>query len=318
MFYAHFFGHTVRHLRHMRTQGATAYQMMEYLRKHFPNFRPGAALYMNYAFLGRGLRLVTALRLGNWQDHSPDSEVWPIADAIIDGAKSEWGLWSVPELMRMRDYFAFLQFTKQQHAIVVVCGASPNAGRWIGRPETSCYDGRLFVPTRGAGPYSGLLAADPADQNLQTSLEAYGGTLSYSDYVASLREDGFRVLGPEDEYILEDRFARRLYQGYRLHGVFDAKSYEPLWTGGRGESLRATLNRCLGAELVRFGPHDQWVHRNDKAMAGPLWGPQTPAIAFDNGERVDNRLSARDLAMSPPYESTWAELYPQHALKKEA
>jgi hypothetical protein len=125
------------------------------------------------------------------------------------------------------------------------------------------------------------------------------------------------VLGPTDGYLLEDRPGRRLYHGYRLQGVFDAKSYEPLWTANRGEQLRAELNRCLGAELVRVGPQDQWVHRNDESVAGPLWGPQVPVIVFKDGKWIDNCLSVADLATLPPYESTWRELYPDHSPKRE-
>jgi hypothetical protein len=219
--------------------------------------------------------------------------------------------------MRLRDYSAFLQFTGEHHAIVVVCASNLSAGQWIGRAGTACYAGRLSVPTCEVGPQAGLLAAAPDDPRLQAALRAFGLPLSYSDYVARLLADGFRVLGAENGYVLEDQVGRRLYEGYRLHGVFDTKSYEPLWTGRRGENLRTALNRCLGSELVTCGPHDQWAHRNDQAIAGPWWGPQAPAIEFNNGKKIENLLSVRDLARSLPYGATWAELYPHHPLNKE-
>jgi len=101
-------------------------------------------------------------------------------------------------------------------------------------------------------------------------------------------------------------------QPYRLHGAFDADTHEPAWTGSRGEHLRTTINRLLGEELVSFGPHDQWKHRNDHLIAGPLWGPQVPVIEFHANQQIRNILTVEELAQSFQYTGRWSTLYPHH------
>ena len=76
-------------------------------------------------------------------------------------------------MMRFRDYFSFMQFARDEQVVVVVCGASPAAGRWIGKPGVRCYGGRLPVPTSETAPNDGLLAADPADSRLIDMLGRY-------------------------------------------------------------------------------------------------------------------------------------------------
>ena len=311
MYQGHFLGHMVRQLRQMRLAGASSRDLMAHLQPYFPDTRAMAVRYLNYTFLGAGLRLVGVLRMGKWEDFGAADPIWPMADALIDGAKDEWSGAPVPELMRIRDYVAFLEFTREQRVIATVRAAHPSAGQWVGRAGARCYAGRLCVPSLATGPHAGLLAADPADPALQATLAAYGG-LAYRDYLDSLAADGYRVLTADAGFALVDRDGRRQYDGYRLHGVHDAQTNQPVWTGRRGEQLRSALNRCLGEELVRFGPHDEWEHRNDQRLAGPLWGPQVPAIEFTAGERIRNILSTKELAQGAPYESRWSELYPHH------
>jgi hypothetical protein len=91
-------------------------------------------------------------------------------------------------------------------------------------------------------------------------------------------------MGAETGYTVVDDRGNRFHDSYRLLGVYDAESREPIWTQQRGERLRAALNRHLGGELVRFGPHER--------------GQQLPAIAFRPNQGIDNVLTARDLERS--------------------
>jgi hypothetical protein len=233
---------------------------------------------------------------------------------IIEEKRAEWEHQRLPELMRLRDYLSFMQFAQEQRAVVVVCGAHPAAGKWVGRPGVRCHGGRLAIPTRDTPPNDGLLAADPGDARLAEMLASYHPPLSYADFVQQLAQQGLRVMGPETGYVLADDSGNRLHENYRLHGVYGARSDESIWTEQRGEALRAALNRHLGAELVRFGPHDSWPFRNDRAIAGPLWGPQAPAIEFNPDQEIDNILTIRDLAKKFRHRTNWAELYPHHPI----
>jgi hypothetical protein len=103
--------------------------------------------------------------------------------------------------------------------------------------------------------------------------------------------------------------------GYRLHGVYTEQG-EPAWTAKRGEHLRATLNRRLGGELIRTGPHDEWEYRNSPEIAGPLYGPQLPVIEFSHEQTIVCHLSVKSLAQQPVYRHHWARLYPHHPVTK--
>jgi hypothetical protein len=148
--------------------GAGSHELLTYLKTYFPDARAMAVRYLNYAFLGRGLRLMGILRMGNWEDYGPGDAIWAMADSVIDGAKAEWSRAAAPELMRVRDYLAFLEFSRDQRVTVTVIAANPSAGKWIGRAGTRCYAGRLAVVSRAAGPDAGLLAADPTNRTTRT------------------------------------------------------------------------------------------------------------------------------------------------------
>jgi hypothetical protein len=235
----------------------------------------------------------------------------------IQEHRAEWEHQRLPELMRLRDYFSFIRFAQEEGAAVIVCGAHPAAGKWIGKPGIRCYGGRLAIPTREAPPNDGLLAADPGDPRLVATLNSYDKPLSYADFVRQLAQQGLRVLGPETGHVIADELGNRFHESYRLHGAYDAKTDQPIWTQKRGEQLRAALNRQLGAELVRFGPHDNWQFRNDKQIAGPFCGPQLPAIEFGPDQDITNIITPRDLAKRLRHRASWTELYPHHPVNLE-
>jgi hypothetical protein len=268
------------------------------------NFMPYG--YLSAAFLQRGT-FVYAFPPGPM-----DAEEERAFVDLMMARRSEWEVQAVPELMRLRDYLAFLQFAKDEDVVVTVRGANPASGQYIRNKQFHCYDGDLFVKTRRSSPNEGLIAADPQDTDLQASFAKYSHPISYSQYVSMLSRRGYRVLGPGEGYVIEDADGRRFYDGYRLHGVYDGSSHESAWTARRGEALRGKLNRLLGAELVRVGPHDDWEHRNERNMAGPLWGPQTPAIEFMPNQQIRNYLDVRGMARSWLHRRHWERLYPNH------
>jgi hypothetical protein len=208
----------------MRTAGATIPELLNFMDGRLPGERNAAIDYLNKAF-GQRLRLTLALTSFGGE---PDPTLLEQAERWIDEKRASWEAESWPELPRVRDYFSFLELSRDERLIVSVCGARDGAN------------------------------------------------------------------------------------AYRLHGVYDADSGETAWSGKRGEHLRAALNRRLGAELVRFGPHDDWEHRNNPEVAGPLWGPQAPTIQFNPDGEITNYLRWQDMAQSWPYQRHWPRLYPHH------
>jgi hypothetical protein len=217
-------GYVVRELRERVTAGVPPREVLSYIAGRTGDNERLAYTYLAEAFL-QGNTFFFLLGPGPVDPTSTREVIDQLPD-IFNEHKERW--LPYPELRRVRDYLSFLEFARDEHVVVTVCG-------WRAGDE-----------------------------------------------------------------------------GYRLHGVYDVDSLEPVWSAKRGDKLRAAINRRLGDELVRFGPHDDWEHRNDRAMAGGLWGPQVPVMEFDAGGNVDNHLDVVSLATSEPYRRRWERLYPHH------
>jgi hypothetical protein len=155
-----------------------------------------------------------------------------------------------------------------------------------------------------------LLAADPSDERLLDVLKRT--SLSYDEYLDQLELQGFHVKAADSGYLVEDGKGNRFHECYRLQAVRNPNSQEPVWTGTRGEKLRASLNRHLGCELVQSGPIDEWEHRNNNNVARLLGGLDRLMIRFGPDEHIiDNALSIRDLSVKSS-NSRWPNYWPPH------
>jgi hypothetical protein len=226
LFHDHVFGYIVRRMRDMRANGASPNEILQYVRARCGQNDSLQYEYLNQAFLQGHRGNIFFFTIPPFSALAPAGE--EASAKLMDERKAEWTAALFPELPRLRDYFSFLEFARDERLIIAVCGA-----------------GAVNEP-------------------------------------------------------------------YRLHGVYDSESGEAAWSAKRGEHLRVALNRRLGAELVRFGPHDDWEHRNDPQIAGPLWGPQAPTIQFNPDGEIMNYLRWQDMARSWPYARHWSRLYPHH------
>jgi hypothetical protein len=125
----------------------------------------------------------------------------------------------------------------------------------------------------------------------------------------------FLQLAVDERLIILVCGARPNEVDYRLHGVYKERG-EPAWTAKRGEKIRAAMNRLLGGELVRWGPHDDWEYRNSREVAGPLYGPQLPVIEFSYERTIRNYLTINELARYSVCKLHWARLYPDHPITR--
>jgi hypothetical protein len=177
----------------------------------------------------------------------------------------------------------------------------------------------LPIPTSHTTPHDGLLAADPGDARLIALMGQFDPAITYVDYVQRLGAQGLQVSPAHDGFLVKDEAGSCFHDSYRLHSVSSTRDRENVWVQPRAERLRASLNRHLGAELVLFGPHEQWEYRNDREVAGPLWGPQPPAIEFTPNQEIRNRLTADDLAEHLEYSNhpRWNEVFPHDPIEDE-
>lgn len=223
MYFNHILGPVVRRARAMRAAGAPASAVFSFLRQVAgKNDAYHLYDYLAEAFLQQKLAFMSVAPPIPFDDKREE-----LVGMLMDERRDEWLVQLVPELPRIRDYFAFLEFAKDENVIVTVCG--------------------------------------------------------------------FAV----DSELL-------------LHGVYDADSRQPVWSGKRGELLRSAINRRLGGNSIRRGPQDDWEFRNDSQLAGGLWGPQAPTIEFSPDGDITNYVRWRDMARNGPCSRFWSRLYPQH------
>jgi hypothetical protein len=297
-----YIGQTIRHLRRMALAGAAPDELEAFLKVRTDEYGFAVPMTLGQVFLQSNLFVYT-----KGIDAAETNPKW---SRLIEQKRDEWQREPVPELMRLRDYFGFMQFCQQEKVRAIVVGANPAAGSWIGAPGVGCYDGPVPVLSRVAPPNAGLLAADPTDARLVALLAGFDPPIEYAGYVERLAAHGLRVAGPYQGHVVEDRAGRRLHEAYRLLGVYNEATSEPAWTPADGERLRGALNRHLGRELVLSGPHDAWEYRNDRAVAGTLAGPLVPALEFDDNQYIRPILTAKQLAGLRIYEDRWSELFP--------
>jgi hypothetical protein len=315
MFHLHVLGYVVRRLRELAQTGASPNSLLEYLRNRCGSNDRLQYEYLQAAFFPRIPGAPFTFLVPPSAPLTADGER-SVGD-LISRHKDVWSVQPYPELARVRDYVAYLEFARDENVILTVCASNPFSGNRIDDARFRSYRGDLFVTSSKVGPWQGLISADPTDARLIHALTKYTPALSYEDYVTRLERSGYRVRSARESYLLEDRDGRALYEGYRLHGVYDAATSSPVWTAKRGEQLRAALNRRLGQQLVHFGPHDQWEHRDDPAVAGPLSGPQLPAIAFSPDGEIDALLTVEDMGWGiPQIAQHWGRLYPHHPVTR--
>jgi len=214
--HTHILGSVIRRLREMYLSGATAEAMMAYATARAGDPFSGSR-YMREAFCQKTNIFTYILPPGPTDENTEGS----VRD-VVERTREAWQSQRFPELMRLRDYFSFLEFARDEHLVVTVCDAPPGS----------------------------------------------------------------------DEY--------------RIHGVYDADSGEPAWSGRRGEKFRGTVNRKLGRELVRRGPIDD---------GEPPRMPNPPVISFNNRQEIRNLLDVRQLARAWPVSKHWSRLYPDHPVQ---
>jgi hypothetical protein len=314
MFHQHTLGHVIRELRRMALDGARPNQILSYLRRCCGSDDELQYDYLRAAYLPGSTSNVFRFTIPPFRTLTMEEE--ERTHELIVEHIDQWRHAPFPELIRVRDYFSFLEFAKEEGLLVTVCGANPSAAPYIGGSGYGCFRDLIPVFSRRSPPNEGLIAADPGDPSLAAALQLYTPTCSYATYVEGLKTAGYGVTGAEDGYVIVDARGRRFYEGYRLHGVYDFQSGSPAWTPRRGEQLRRELNRRLGADLVTWAPHDEWVHRNDRQTAGPFYGPQLPALAFYPNNEIDPLLKMEDMGWAiPAISRRWPQLYPDHKVK---
>jgi hypothetical protein len=124
IFHEHIFGFVIRRLREMYSSGATAEAMMAYVVE-----RTGspfhASHYLREAFCQKSNIFTYILPPG-----PTDEKTEQAVREYIERTREEWASQRFPELLRLRDYFSFLEFARDEHVHVIVCDAPPGSDHY--------------------------------------------------------------------------------------------------------------------------------------------------------------------------------------------
>src|SRR5690242_17403586 len=121
-YHGHILGFVVRHLREMYLAGASAQAMMAYLTERMGENWYQSSLYMREAFCQKNNLFTYSLAPGPTDENTERG----VREAI-EKTREEWQSQRFPELLRVRDYFSFLEFARDEHVNVIVCDAPPGS-----------------------------------------------------------------------------------------------------------------------------------------------------------------------------------------------
>lgn len=180
------------------------------------------------------------------------------------------------------DDILFQGIATNRKLIILVRDSNSAAVRFIGRAGYAPKPEVLKAKTRKANPSApsdedvGLAAADKNDKKLIESLANASPRLTYDQYMAKLKAQGFAV-GPAPKYIITQVKTRlKFYSDYDLHGVYDVRGERAF----QSSNFRQVIKERTKHEMVQHGPHDDWTERNNPDFAGPNAGPQPPMTAY--------------------------------------
>src|SRR3954465_4092203 len=141
VYHGHILGHVVRELRRLATVGAPVRDLLAFLEAVSPDDPFARFDYLQAAFLQKG-SVFTYLLMPNPStgESLPEATIEKGIAERVQEHKARWSAESFPELMRLRDYLAFLEFARSERLVIVVCGANPFSGRFIGREGFRCFD----------------------------------------------------------------------------------------------------------------------------------------------------------------------------------
>jgi hypothetical protein len=148
--------------------------------------------------------------------------------------------------------------------IIIVRDSSPYSMKWVGRPgykpkpvdvkgKTLKPEDLKGLPKEEADKYVGLASAKGLSLEERTEL---------------LRK-GYKIASPGDQELIRGPNGEKFYSDTDLHGVYNLDG-----TDGWSQDLLEKLECHFFDRGVQHGPQDNWVLRNDRARAGPNYGPQ--------------------------------------------
>jgi hypothetical protein len=198
------------------------------------------------------------------------------------------------------------QLAVSEGKVIIVRDSNQWSMRWIGRegyaPKPMDIKGKTLkredlVGVPDADRYVGLASAKGM------SLEAR----------AELLKKGYKIASPGDQEVIRGPDGPRgYYSDTDLHGVYNLDGSQ-----GWSPALLEKLKCHFFERGVQHGPHDVWPSRNDRAVAGPNYGPQVGngkalTAYLPDGSAVHVTSLEQMKALYRAIGVDWQALYPYH------
>ena len=275
-------GELIEELRKRRRSGSSASQLVPFLEEN--NVEDAiAADCFQLAFCLQSRIHFSRLRKGPYGTGRFDYEkIDRRFEPMIQEARDRWeSAPPYPDLMGRSHREAFRWLALKRACYVIIRAPNPYSKAYVGKPGFRAAPAFLVAVARLTPPNAGLMAADPGSDLFRRYLAVMKPGHSHQHYLTALAETGIHVAGAEEGFVVTDGSGTRYYPPYFIQGVYAEDTGKNLWRAPEGDSIRRELNTMLGEQLIRFGAHDVWEHRDDDAMGGPEVGPQSPVIYFD-------------------------------------
>ncbi len=150
----------------------------------------------------------------------------------------------------------------------IVRDSNPLSMRWIGREGYVAKPMGVKGKTLKPADIAQLPATERAAAEPFLGLSTAKG-MSLAERTELLRK-GYRIASPGAQEVVSGPGAERgYYSDTDLHGVYDLDG-SPGWT----PALQGELQCRFFDRGIQHGPHDVWPDRNNRAVAGPNYGPQ--------------------------------------------
>jgi hypothetical protein len=192
--------------------------------------------------------------------------------------------------------------------VIIVRDANRWSMRWIGREGYGAKPMDVKGKTLKPEDLAGLPQAE-ADRYLGLA-SAKGMSLEAR---AELLKKGYKIASPGDQEIIRGPGGPRgFYSDTDLHGVYNLDGSQ-----GWSNALLQKLQCHFFERGVQHGPHDVWPDRNNRAVAGPNYGPQVGngkalTAYLPDGSAVHVTTLAQMKALYRAIGVKWESVYPAH------
>jgi hypothetical protein len=149
------------------------------------------------------------------------------------------------------------QYAREKNLLIILIPPNPHSFQYQSQKG---YKAKVLElkPCKSAwvGTKAGLVHCPP---------EIFSSPEEWEAEISKLHGLGYRVLGPEEFYLVQDENGKFFYSDYDIQGMYTAQG-QHAYT----EENRQEMNQLLGRRMFRHAPLDDYDQREDIGLKFPL------------------------------------------------